>query len=206
GEQVHAQMLVRHFTAAESQGDLDLVALVEEALHRPHLHVVIVIVDGGAHLDLLDLDDLLLLAGFVGLFLLLVFVLAIVHQLADGGLVVGRHLHNVEAFFLAQSERLIQADLAILMAVVADQQDSLGDDFVVDARAILGRRGGVATLKTSGNYDSLLFTAVRITRLAGSGWFQAKRGSRSWTQAGTFRLMRHGRGTVRPIGPESRLR
>jgi hypothetical protein len=41
------------------------------------------------------------------------------------------------------------------MAIVADQQDCPGLDFVVDARAILGRRGGV-TLKTSGDYDSLL--------------------------------------------------
>jgi hypothetical protein len=41
------------------------------------------------------------------------------------------------------------------MAIVADQQNGFGSDFVVDARAILGRRGGV-TLKTSGDYDSLL--------------------------------------------------
>jgi hypothetical protein len=114
-----------------------------------------VIVDGGAHLDLLDLDDLLLLAGLVGLLLLLVFVFAIVHQLADGRLVVGRDLNHVEAFFFAERECFIESDLAILMAVVADQQDCFGIDFVIDARAILGRRGGV-TLKTSGDYDSLL--------------------------------------------------
>src|SRR5471032_3214110 len=148
-------MLVCHFAASEAQSDLDLVTLVEEALHRPHLHVVIVIVDGGAHLDLLDLDDFLLLAGFVGFLLLFVFELAVIHQLADGRLVVGRDLDHVEAFFVAQSQRLVQADLAILMAVVSDQENGFGGDFVIDARAILGRRGGI-TLKTSRNYDSPL--------------------------------------------------
>jgi hypothetical protein len=169
-------MLVGHFTATETQGHLDLVALVEEALHRPHLHVIVVIVDGRAHLDLLDLDDLLFLAGLGSLLLLLVFVLAVVHQLADGRLGVGRDFDDVESFFLAQCERLIQADLAILMAIVADQEDGFGIDLVVDARAILGRRWGI-TLKTSGNYDSLLCTAARIRVSPGPLKSQAKRGS-----------------------------
>jgi hypothetical protein len=63
------------------------------------------------------------------------------------------------------------------MAVVADQQNRFGGDFVVDARAILGRCGGVATLKTSGNYDSLLLTAARIHVSLVPFGFQAKRGS-----------------------------
>jgi hypothetical protein len=63
------------------------------------------------------------------------------------------------------------------MAVVADQQNRFGGDFVIDARAILGRRGGVATLKTSGNYDSLLLTAARIHVSLVPFGFQAKRGS-----------------------------
>jgi hypothetical protein len=147
-----------------------------------------VIVDGGAHLDLLDLDDFLFFAGFGGLLLLFVFVFAIVHQLADRRLVVGRDFDDVESLFLTERERLIKADLAILMAVVADQKNGAGLDFVVDARAILGRRGGI-TLKTSRNYDSLLCTAARIP-VSLVLWFQAKRGSRSWTQRWTFRRVR----------------
>jgi hypothetical protein len=113
------------------------------------------VVDGRAHLDLFDLDDLLFLSGFVGFFLLFVFEFAIVHQLADGRLVVGRYLNDVEAFFLAQGECLIEADLAVFVTVIADEEDGLGDNFVVDAWTILGWRRGV-TLKTSGDYDSLL--------------------------------------------------
>src|SRR5579883_1527993 len=37
-EQLIAQLLVRHFTAAEAQRHLDLVAFLEEPLNRAHLH------------------------------------------------------------------------------------------------------------------------------------------------------------------------
>src|SRR5690606_31172925 len=61
-EQFEPKLLVRHLAAAEPHGDLDLVALAQELLDRAHLHVVVVIIDIGPELDLLDLDDLLLLA------------------------------------------------------------------------------------------------------------------------------------------------
>jgi hypothetical protein len=115
-----------------------------------------VIVDGRAHLDLLDLDDLLLLAGLVGLFLLLVFVLAIVHQLADRRLVVGRDLDHVETLFLAQRQGLIEAQFAIFVAVLADQENGARGDLIVDARAALGRGLALAGVETSRDYDSLL--------------------------------------------------
>src|SRR5437660_239567 len=38
-EQLGAQLLVRHLSAAEAQRDLDLVAFLEEALHGAHLYV-----------------------------------------------------------------------------------------------------------------------------------------------------------------------
>jgi hypothetical protein len=56
---------------------------------------------------------------------------------------------------LTQRQRLVQADLAIFVAVIADQQEGAGGDFIVDAGAALGGRRGV-TLKTSRDYDSLL--------------------------------------------------
>jgi hypothetical protein len=48
-----------------------------------------VIVDGGAHLDLFDLDDLLMLARLGRLLLRLVFVFAVVEDLADGRVSLG---------------------------------------------------------------------------------------------------------------------
>jgi hypothetical protein len=114
-----------------------------------------VIVDGGAHLDLLDLDDLLLLAGLVGLFLLFVFELAVIEQLADRRLVVGGDLDQIEAFFFRDGAGFVGADLAIFVPVVADQKYGAGGDLFIDARPILGGRGRIL-LKTSGYYDSLL--------------------------------------------------
>jgi hypothetical protein len=160
GQEVHAQMLVGHFASAEAQSDLDLVAIVEEALHCLHLYIVIVIVDGRAHLDLFDLNDLLLLAGLGGLLLLFVLVFSEVHQLADGWLVVWRYLHDVETFFLGQGASLVDADLAILVAVFPDQKDGTSGDLFIDARAILGGCL-LVLLETSGYYDSLLWLRPR---------------------------------------------
>jgi len=74
---------VGHFAAAEPERHLDLVALFEEALHRAHLHLVIVVVDHRPEFDFLDLDDLLFLAGLGLLLLFLVLVLAEVEDLDD---------------------------------------------------------------------------------------------------------------------------
>src|SRR5262249_49205853 len=51
-EQLRAELLMRHLTASEAQGHFDLVALLEEAADRAHLHVVVVRVDVRPHLDL----------------------------------------------------------------------------------------------------------------------------------------------------------
>jgi hypothetical protein len=115
-----------------------------------------VIVDGWAHLDLLDLDDLLLLARLGGLLLLFVFVFPVVHQLDDGRLGLGRDFDEVEAFLLRDGAGVLGADFSVFVPVVSDQEDGAGKDFFVDARPVLGGRRRVTGNKTSGNYDSLL--------------------------------------------------
>jgi hypothetical protein len=82
-EQLITKLLVRHLAPAEAQGHLDLIAVLEEPLHGSHFHVVVVIVDHWAELDLLHLDDLLLLASLSRLLLRLVFVFAVVEDLAN---------------------------------------------------------------------------------------------------------------------------
>ena len=100
------------------------------------------VVDGRAHLDLLDLDDLLLLARFGGLFLLFVFVLAVVHQLDHGRLRFGRDFDQVEAFLLRDGAGFVDADLAVFVAVFSDQEDGAGEYLLIDAGPVLGRRRG----------------------------------------------------------------
>src|SRR6516164_4305046 len=96
-QDLHPQLLMHHLAAAEAHGHLDLVAFLEEAGDRSHLHVVVVLVDTGAQLDLLDVDDLLPLARYVLLLLLLILELPGVEDLADRGIGVGRNLDEVEA-------------------------------------------------------------------------------------------------------------
>ena len=92
--------------AAEAQGDLHLVAFLDELEDLPHLHVIIVVVDVRTHLDLLDLLRLLRLARHVGLFLGLVFVLADIEELGDRRVGVGRNLDQVETDFGGLLDRL----------------------------------------------------------------------------------------------------
>src|SRR3546814_20100764 len=57
-EHLLAEVLVHHLATAKAHGHLDLVAFLDEAVDRPHLHLVVVDVDVRPHLDLLDLDEI----------------------------------------------------------------------------------------------------------------------------------------------------
>ena len=80
------KILVRHFAATKPQCDFHLVAFFEKPADGFHFDVVIMLVDSRTKLDLLDLDDLLFLAGFGGFFLLKKSELAIIENLADRGI------------------------------------------------------------------------------------------------------------------------
>src|SRR6185436_7071949 len=78
-----ADFRVRHLAPAEKDRRLDLVAVLEKALDVLLLELVVVLVALGPELDLLDLDHLLVLPGLARALLLLVLVLAEVHDPAD---------------------------------------------------------------------------------------------------------------------------
>jgi hypothetical protein len=101
------------------------------------------IVDGGAHLDLFDLDDLLLLASLCSLLLLLVFEFPVVHQLGYGGLGFGRNLDEIEAVLFSDGAGFVGADFAVFVPVFSDQENGATEDFLIDARPVFGwSRGG----------------------------------------------------------------
>jgi len=64
-------------------------------------------VDVRTHLDLLDLDDLLMLAGFGRLLLVGVFQLAEVENLDDRRLCVGGYLDEVEACLFGGQQSIV---------------------------------------------------------------------------------------------------
>src|SRR5262249_26609561 len=158
-EELVAQLLVGHLAPAEAQRHLHLVALFEKALHRAHLHVVIVVVDHGPELDLLDLDDLLFLAGFRCLLLRLVFIFAVIENFADGRGRVGGNLDEIKSGLLG----LVQSDLDLnrpkIVAGLVDQLDFANTDLLVDARAVL--RGGLRGSYWATNGSALLMSLQR---------------------------------------------
>ena len=133
--------MMGHFAAAEAERQLDLVALLEEAPDRPHLHLVVVDVDVRAHLDLLDLDDLLLLAGFGGFLLGLILEAAVVEDLGDRRVLIRGDLDEVHPGFAGELEGALNRHVAVILALVVDQLDRGDADFFVDAGAFLGGGG-----------------------------------------------------------------
>ena len=127
--------------ASEHDRHLDLVLLAQEALDVALLGLVVVGGDLRPQLDLADVDLLLMLAGRLGLLLLLVLVLRVVEQAGDGRLRVGRDLDQVEVALGGQRQRLVGGDDPHLVSVLVDEPD-LGDaDPLVDPRRVtLGRR------------------------------------------------------------------
>jgi hypothetical protein len=153
---------VGHFAAAEAQRHLDLVAFLEEPLHGAHLHLVVVVVDHRAELDLLDLDDLLLFAGFGLLFLFLESVFAVVQDLADRRYGVGRDFDQVEAGLLGLGQGVCDRDGTEVGAVLVDQVNLANADIFIDALAVL-LDGGLRSLwATNGGELPVVSEAYRI--------------------------------------------
>jgi hypothetical protein len=99
-------------------------------------------VDVRAHLDLLDLDDLLVATRLGGLLLVGVFQLAEIEDLDDRRLGVGGDFDEVEAGFLSQGESIVDRYNAPVLSAVVDELNLGNPDVLVRTRPVLaGRRG-----------------------------------------------------------------
>ena len=135
-----AQLRMGHLPPPEHDRDLDLRALVEEPLHVFGLRGVVVLVDLGTELHLLDHDIAGLAPRFLPPHVLLVLVLPEVHDLADGGVGVRRDLHQVEVVFTSDVERFGQRLDSDLLSVGSDQAYFSGPDPLVDPGIGCGNR------------------------------------------------------------------
>jgi hypothetical protein len=95
-EEVHAELPVGEFAAPETECHLDLVTFADELMYGLHLGQIIMIIDVGTHLDLLDLLRLLALAGEVGLFLGFIFEFADVEEFGNRWIGVGGHFNQIK--------------------------------------------------------------------------------------------------------------
>ena len=134
-----------HLAAAEHDRHLDLVARLEEALDVALLGVVVVLRDLRPELDLPDVDLLLVLARGLLLLDLLVLVLRVVQDAADGRLGVGRDLDQVEVALLRLAQGLVGAHDPHLLAVLVDEPDLGNADALVDPGGVALRRLPVET-------------------------------------------------------------
>ena len=161
-QQPGAELLVGHLAAAEAERDLDLVAFLEEALHRPHLHLIVVVVDHRPELDLLDLDDLLLLAGLGLLFLLLEPVFPVVQDLADRRHGVGRNLDQIETGLRGLAQCVCDGDGSEVGTVLVDQVNLANANVFIDALAVL-LDGRLRSLRATNGGELLVVSgALRI--------------------------------------------
>ena len=132
-----ADLRVRVFAAAEEDRRLHLVAFAEEALDVLLLELVVVLVDLRPELDFLDLDDLLVLLRRPRALLLLVLVLAEVHDPADRRHGRRRNLHQVQSLASRERERLRRRHDAELLAVVVDDANFAHPDSFVDPNTVV---------------------------------------------------------------------
>src|SRR6266478_9148759 len=137
-QDVHSQLLMRQLAPAEPHGHLDLVAFLDEFDHAAHFYIVIVVVDARAKLYFLDLDDFLLFASFVFLFLLFVFELAEIEDFANRRIGAGRDLDEVQAGIGSHCERFTAPDNPYHPAALVDKADAQNGDLLVDARPLAG--------------------------------------------------------------------
>src|SRR6185503_5103261 len=140
---------MRHLPAAEEDRRLDLVAILEEALDVLLLELVVVLVDLGAELDLFDLDHLLVLPSLTRALLLLVLILAEIHDAADRRHRRRRDLDQVEPLLLGDGESLRRRHDAELCARIVDHSDFTDPDAFVYPRAVVTAGTSVKSDKAS---------------------------------------------------------
>ena len=121
-----------HFPSAETNADLHPVSVCQELLGCFNLGIEIVGVNAGAHTDLLDFHDPLVLLGFLLPLLLIETELGIVHDLAHRRYSVGRDLHQIHPLLLRHGVGLGCGNNPQLGAVCTNEPDLFVPDFLVE--------------------------------------------------------------------------
>jgi hypothetical protein len=123
---------MRELATAEANGDLELVALIEELRGGLDLGLDVVVVDLRRDADLFPRDRALTLLRFLGLLLLGIAVLPEVEDARDRRRRVRRDLDQVVAEVLRMRERTLRRDDSELLVVRADQAYGRYADTFVD--------------------------------------------------------------------------
>src|SRR5690606_27194824 len=145
------QLLVRDLAPPEAQGDLHLVAVVQEAPDVAHLDVVVTVIGAGAELHLLDFDDLLLRLGFGSLLLFEELELAVFNQAAYRRIGGRNHLHQVHVVFTREAQGLLQGDHTQCLVLRPEKTHLRGHDLPVQAVLAFLALAAVAKCSSDGS-------------------------------------------------------
>ena len=188
-----------HFAAAEADGDFDPVAIGQETLGVADLNVEIIDVDSGGHTHFFDLHDPLVFLCLLIPLGLLETVLAVVHELADGGDGVGGNFHQVQVGVAGLCQGFGQGHDAKLFPLGGDEAYFLVVNFLVDLMSRVSYDGRTSSSEKSNKKwipakryphnrptDTQFFLAPKgwRHRVQGSDCIDPKRGAQRVRQGG----------------------
>lgn len=122
---------MRHFAAAEADGNLDLVTGTEKFLCLISLCLEIVCIDTETQTDFLYLDNLLIFLSFLFPFRLLETILSVVHYFTDRRSGVGRDVNEIKISCIGCLKRLCNWKYTKLRTVRINNTDLFEIDILV---------------------------------------------------------------------------
>jgi len=128
-----------HLPTAEANGDLDFVSFLEKLLNRLAFEGQVVLVCGRSHTNFLEQSNLLVLARFALLLLLLKLETSIIEETAHRRDGRGGYFDEVAVVLLCEPKRFVEGKHPELLAVLADDPDFPGTDTLVDAEIFANR-------------------------------------------------------------------
>ena len=130
-QQRPANSLVNDFSSPEKHGSFYLVALLQEAGGMILFELIVVVIRVGPELYFLDRNVLLMLPGIVFLFVLLIEILAVVHDSAHRWACSGRDFYQIQtAFFSNLDCRLWGQNSELFVLIVNDTNFACPDSVV----------------------------------------------------------------------------
>ena len=126
-----ADVRVRHLTPPKPNGELDLIARIEELRRLPGFGLKIMIPDLRLDANLLQLDDMLVLARLTLPPALFVPELPVVHHATDRRDGVGRDFDEVDPTRARQIEGFASREDTELLAVLVDDPDLADPDTLI---------------------------------------------------------------------------
>ena len=167
---------VGHLTAAEADGNLDLVPGLEEARGIAYLDVHVVVVGLGTKLDLFELNLHLVTAGCRLLLLAVVFHPTVVGDATHRRPAIGGHLDEVEPAILRKANGIFREKLTKTIPFVVDYEHPGYADTLVDSWLIIfwtewtsGTTGSAQRVSPFVSVDSATPVWCRLAKLPQSG-------------------------------------